>query len=304
MSRLESVRDYAGEPAGEQAETFRAAVLPVPYDGTSTWGKGADRGPDALFEALENMELHDIETGAEVHREGIAILESVPVEVNGQILSPEQVRDAVHARVEEILDLGTLPVLVGGEHSVSIGAIQACARAEEGMAVLHIDAHSDLRSEFHGSACNHACALHWASQHLRLVQVGIRSSEAEERAFEQEGNVFHASRCHHTADAEWIEEAVNRLGHAGTPLYITVDLDAFDPAYLPETGTPEPGGLDWYQVTGLIRAAAEQHRVVGFDVVELAPRMERSPSAFTAAKLLHKMLTYILKPQPSLHQDH
>ena len=150
MSRLESVRDYAGEPAGEQAETFRAAVLPVPYDGTSTWGKGADRGPDALFEALENMELHDIETGAEVHREGIAILESVPVEVNGQILSPEQVRDAVHARVEEILNLGTLPVLVGGEHSVSIGAIQACARAEEGMAVLHIDAHSDLRSEFHG----------------------------------------------------------------------------------------------------------------------------------------------------------
>lgn len=292
------VRHYAGEPVLVGDVRPRAAILPVPYDGTSTWGKGADLGPDAMFEALENMELYDIETDSEVHAEGIAIHAALDLGGPGGPCTPEQMCASVRGAVSEMLEEGILPVLVGGEHSVSIGAIQACADRSEGMAVLQIDAHSDLRPEFHGSACNHACALHWASRNVNLVQVGIRSTETEEKRFEQEGNVFHASLCHHEPDAEWIARAVDRIGPEGTPLYITVDLDAFDPAYLPDTGTPEPGGLDWYQVTGLIRAAAERHDVVGFDVVELAPRTDRSPSAFAAAKLLHKMLTYALKPAP------
>ncbi len=292
------VRHYAGEPILAGGRPPKAVILPVPYDGTSTWGKGADKGPEALFEALENMELFDIETGSEVHAEGIAVLEALPLEWDGVAKSPEEVCADVRREVGDWLGKGILPVLVGGEHSVSIGAIQACAASEPGLSVLQLDAHSDLRSTFHGSACNHACALHWAAAHTRLVQVGIRSTEAEERHYEQEGNVFHGSHCHATPDMEWIKAAVQRLGPAGTPVYITVDLDVFDPAYLPETGTPEPGGLNWYQVTGLIQAAAQRHRVVGFDVVELAPRMERSPSAFTAAKLLHKMLTYVLEPEP------
>lgn len=295
---LNPVRDYAGEPMPDALRPPRAAILPVPYDGTSTWGKGADKGPEALFEALENMELYDIETGSEVHREGIAILGGVPMQSDGRPVKPEEVHDAVHSRVRSLLESGVLPVLVGGEHSVSMGAIRACSEANPGVSVLQIDAHSDLRPEFHGSPYNHACALHWASRNTRLVQVGIRSTEAEERRFEQKGNVFHADHCHRTEDAVWIAEVVDRLGPAGSPLYITVDLDAFDPAVLPETGTPEPGGLDWYQVTGLLRQASIRHRVVGFDVVELAPRQDRSPSAFTAAKLLHKMLTYTLKPAP------
>lgn len=292
------IRHYAGEPVLTDGRLPRAVILPVPYDGTSTWGKGADKGPDAMFEALENMELFDIESGSEVHGEGIAILEALPLEVDGVAKSPEQVCADVRGEVGKWMGKGVMPIVVGGEHSVSIGAIQACAAAERGLAVLQLDAHSDLRSTFHGSACNHACAMHWAATHARLVQVGIRSTEAEERHYEQEGNVFHGAHCHAAADADWIAAAVDRLGPAGTPLYITVDLDVFDPAYLPETGTPEPGGLNWYQVIGLIRAAAERHRVVGFDIVELAPRMERSPSAFTAAKLLHKMLTYVLEPEP------
>ena len=292
------VRHYAGEPVLVGERTPRAAILPVPFDGTSTWGKGADKGPVALFEALENMELYDIETDTEVHAEGIAILADLRSGEADAVPSPEAVRDAVKGSVSGLLSKGVLPVLVGGEHSVSIGAIQACAAAHPEMAVLQLDAHSDLRPEFHGSACNHACALHWASRNLRLVQVGIRSTESDEKAFEQPGRVFHARHCHDVSDVDWINDAVKQLGPTGTPLYITVDLDAFDPAYLPDTGTPEPGGLDWYQVTGLIRAAAERHKVVGMDVVELAPRAERSPSAFTAAKLLHKMLTYSLNPAP------
>lgn len=292
------VRHYAGEPVLTDGRPPKAVLLPVPYDGTSTWGKGADKGPEALFEALENMELFDIETGCEVHAEGIAVLEALPLELDGVAKTPEEVCADVRREVGEWLGKGILPVLVGGEHSISIGAIQACAASEPGLSVLQLDAHSDLRSTFHGSACNHACALHWAATHTRLVQVGIRSTEAEERHYEQEGNVFHGSHCHATPDMEWITAAVERLGPADTPVYITVDLDVFDPAHLPETGTPEPGGLNWYQVTGLIRAAAQRHRVIGFDVVELAPRIERSPSAFTAAKLLHKMLTYVLEPEP------
>ena len=295
---IAGVRHYAGEPVLIDGTQPRAAILPVPYDGTSTWGKGADQGPAALFEALDNMELFDIETGSEVHGEGVAVLENLALEHEGSAKSPEEMCQGVRETVGAILGQGVLPVLVGGEHSVSIGAIQACAAAEPGLSVLQLDAHSDLRSDYQGSACNHACALHWASRHTRLVQVGIRSTAADERQYEQQGNVFHASLCHSVDDAEWVAKAVERIGPKGTPLYITVDLDVFDPAHLPETGTPEPGGLNWYQVISMVREAAGHHRVVGFDIVELAPRMERSPSAFTAAKLLHKMLTYALNPEP------
>lgn len=289
-------RPYAGEPF---SGPFRANILPVPYDGTSTWGKGADRGPQALFDALDNMELYDIETGTEVHREGIRMVPALPVHEGDAWISPEEMCNRVEAWTRETLSSGVLPVVVGGEHSVSIGAIRAVAAAQKGLSVLQLDAHSDLRPTFHGSTCNHACAMHWASRHVNLVQVGIRSTEREEKAFEQPGNVFHADQCHQRPDADWIRAAVERLGPPGTPVYITVDLDVFDPAHLPETGTPEPGGLHWYQVTALIREAARTHEVVGMDVVELAPRPEPGASAFTAAKLLHKMLTYALTP-PSI----
>lgn len=291
-------RPYAGEVP--ECGFPKAIILPVPYDATSTWGKGADLGPEALFDALENMELFDIETGSEVHREGVLI--ASPLDLHSASgddeLSPESMVERVFASVSGIFEVGALPVLVGGEHSVSIGAIQAAAAHCANLSVLQLDAHSDLRPEFHGSTCNHACALHWASRHLPLVQVGIRSTEAHERVFEQAGRVFHAGRCHHESDARWIAAAVEALGPAGTPVYITVDLDVFDPAHVPDTGTPEPGGLNWYQVTGLIREAALRHPIVGMDVVELAPRTSNSPSAFTAAKLLHKMLTYALNPEP------
>jgi agmatinase len=291
----EGDRHYAGEP---WFGAPRVDILPVPYDGTSTWGKGADRGPAALFEALENMELYDIETDTEVHREGIRILPALQVIENDRWVAPELMCDNVEAWVNSTMEAGRTPVLIGGEHSVSIGAIRAAASRHPNLSVLQLDAHSDLRPEFHGSPCNHACAMHWASQHVKLVQVGIRSTEREERRFEQEHCVIHGDRCHSEPDADWISEAVERLGPTDTPVYITVDLDVFDPSILPETGTPEPGGLNWHQVLALVRLTARQHRIVGFDVVELAPLKEQSPSAFTAAKLLHKMLTYTLDPPP------
>lgn len=285
---------YAGvETTNSTFDRARAVVIPVPYDGTSTWGKGADAGPEALLRATENMELYDIETQSEVYREGVFVSETIQEDS-----SPEAMTAAVKSATQQVLDAGKIPVVIGGEHSVSIGAIQACADRHPGLAVLHIDAHADLRKSYLGSACNHACAVHWASRNCTLVQVGIRSMDASELNYIQEGRLFTGDDCRRREDAEWQADALSALGDPGVPLYITVDLDAFDPAYVPDTGTPEPGGLDWFQVTSLIRQAAEKFDVVGFDVVELAAHAGSKPSDFLAAKLLYKMLTYSLKPSP------
>lgn len=289
-----SLNPYAGvNTATSTFDSARAVLIPVPYDGTSTWGKGADAGPEALLHATENMELYDIETRSEVYREGVFVAETVR-----ERSSPEAMTAAVKSVTHEVLEAGKIPVVIGGEHSVSIGAIQACAEHHPGLAVLHIDAHADLRESYLGSSCNHACAVHWASRHCTLVQVGIRSMDVSELPYIQEGHLFTGDDCRRREDAAWQADALSALGDTGTPLYITVDLDAFDPAYVPDTGTPEPGGLDWFQVTGLIRQAAEKFNVVGFDVVELAAHEGSKPSDFMAAKLLYKMLTYALKPAP------
>ncbi|MDA0728719.1 MAG: agmatinase [Bacteroidetes bacterium] len=271
----------------------KVVMLPVPYDGTSTWGKGADSGPSALLDATDNMEVYDIETGTEVHREGIWVADDILEDA-----SPESMTAAVKDHVTEVLALGKIPFVLGGEHSVSIGAIQACKAQHPDLAVLHIDAHADLRPTYHGSACNHACAVHWASKHTTLVQVGIRSMDASEREHVQEGKLFTGDDCHAMPDDEWMAEALAELGARGVPLYITIDLDAFDPAFVPHTGTPEPGGLTWHQVTRLVRLACRHGRVVGMDVVELAANEHSAPSDFLAAKLTYKMLTYALQPDP------
>ncbi len=271
----------------------KVVMLPVPYDGTSTWGKGADSGPAALLDATDNMEVYDIETGTEVHREGVWVSEDILEDA-----SPESMVAAVKERVAEVLALGKIPFVLGGEHSVSIGAIQACAAKHPDLAVLHLDAHADLRPTYHGSACNHACAVHWASKHTTLVQVGIRSMDASEREHVQEGKLFTGDDCHAMPDDEWMAEALAELGARGVPLYITIDLDAFDPAFVPHTGTPEPGGLTWHQVTRLVRLACRHGHVVGMDVVELAANEHSAPSDFLAAKLTYKMLTYALQPDP------
>lgn len=271
----------------------QVVILPVPYDGTSTWGKGADKGPEALLDATDNMEVYDIETGTEVHREGIWVAPALAGHA-----SPEAMTEDVRKAVTSVLKASKIPFVLGGEHSVSIGAIQACAEAFPELSVLHIDAHADLRSSYHGSACNHACAVHWASQHANLVQVGIRSMDASEREFVQEGNLHTGDDCHWRSDEDWMADALAGLGPRNTPIYITIDLDAFDPSIVPHTGTPEPGGLTWHQVITLVKLASEHGQVVGMDVVELAANEHSAPSDFLAAKLVYKMLTYTLKPEP------
>lgn len=262
--------------------TAAIAVLPVPYDGTSTWIKGADRGPEALLEASYNLEFYDIETKTEVYKRGIATLEPVTVDS-----SPEAMADEVERRVGQILDDGKFPVVIGGEHSVSIGAFRAMARRHPGLSILQLDAHSDMRDEYEGSPYNHACVMARAKELTQsITQVGIRSSAREEQHNIVPERTFYAHQI--AEDATWQQRVSEQLSEE---VYITIDLDVFDPAYVPSTGTPEPGGLNYRQVMGLLRRVVREHRVIGLDVVELCPNPTAKASNFLAAKLVYQFLS-------------
>lgn len=277
------MRDYAGIKE-ENASLEKAAVvlIPVPYDGTSTYGKGADKGPDAIFDASENMEIYDIETESEVYRKGVYIAPKITEDS-----SPEKMCEVVESTVLNYLQKGKFVGLIGGEHSISIGAIQAFVKEYEDLTVLQLDAHSDLRPEYEGSACNHACAMHLASKTTNLVQVGIRSMDSIELPFLNRSNLFTSYEIR--SNSNWQSEVVNCLGKN---VYITIDLDAFDPSIMPSTGTPEPGGLYWNETIDLLKMVFKRCNVVGFDVNELAPKADFHAPDFMAAKLVYKLLSY------------
>jgi len=271
------------EPFGDPSRA-RVAIIPVPYDGTSTWLKGADRGPQAILDASAHLELYDIETGTEPYRQGILTDPPVP-----ESASPEAMARAVEERVAGHLEAGRFPVVLGGEHSVAIGAMRAAAARWPGVGFLQLDAHTDLRPEYEGSPCNHACVMARARELGPIVQVGIRSMDASESTGLDPRRVFYAEQlAGGRARRGWARQVVRQLP---ARVYLTLDLDVLDPAFMPSTGTPEPGGLGWYQVLELIRLLCRRRELVGFDVVELAPGEVRAPD-FLAAKLVYKLLAY------------
>lgn len=271
-------------PEFTDPETAAAVIVPVPYDATSTWVKGADKGPGAILDASYNLEFYDIETDSEAFRRGIHT--QAPVTEGPE---PEKMVRAVRERVAAILAKGKLPVVLGGEHSVSAGAIEATGARYADLTVLQLDAHADLREEYEGSRYNHACVMARAKEHAKIVQVGIRSMDACEKDKMDMDRVFFAYAICDGAERGWIERAVSLLGEH---VYLTIDLDAFDPSIMPATGTPEPGGMGWYDVLALVGAVCRQRTLVGFDIVELCPRENLWGSDFLAAKLLYKILTY------------
>lgn len=277
------MRTFAGIPEEyAQYEDASVVVIPVPYDGTSTYGKGADKGPEAIFDAAENMELYDIETNNEVYKNGIFIAPTLFGHT-----SPETMVKEVDHEVSKYIETVKFVTLLGGEHSVSIGSIRAFARKYKDLTVLQLDAHSDLRPEYEGSKCNHACAMHEASYTTNLVQVGIRSMDASEVEFLRPENLFTSYDIR--ANEYWKEDVVNAIGEN---VYITIDLDAFDPSIMPSTGTPEPGGLLWNETLDLLKMVFRNANVVGFDIVELAPIEGIHAPDFLAAKLYYKLLSY------------
>jgi len=275
---------YGGLPeAFTNYSTSKVAVLPVAYDGTSTWVKGADKGPYALLEASANMEVYDIETNSEVYRIGIFTDEIM----EGDFSSPDQMVNAVRSRTLKLINDGKLVATIGGEHSVSIGAVQAHARTYDHLTVLQIDAHADMRSSYEGSPYNHACVMARVKELCPVVQVGIRSMDSSEKTNIDSHRVFWAHQL--VANNSWMDEAIDLI----TPnVYITFDLDGFDPSIFPSTGTPEPGGLLWYPTLTFLRKVIESRNLVGFDIVELCPNPLDKSSDFLAAKLLYKILSY------------
>jgi len=277
------MRKYAGIP--EEYTTFESSAVllqSIPYDGTSTWGKGADKAFPAFLDASENMELYDIETDSEVYTKGVHILPEIT-----ENESPESMTAAVYEKTQKLLETNKFLTFFGGEHSVSIGVLRAFYEKYPDITILHLDAHSDLRPEYAGSECNHACALHRASKHANLIQVGIRSMDSVEKPFLKKEKVFFAEDIYNSL--EWIDKVIDLMTDK---VFITIDLDVFDPSVLPATGTPEPGGLKWNTTIKLLKKVFQQKNVLGFDIVELAPIDGLKASEFLVAKLYYKMLSY------------
>ncbi len=276
-------RHYAGIPGQyTKLDTAEIVLIPVPYDGTSTWQKGADKACNAFLDASENMELYDIETDSEVYKQGIYLADTV-----AENSSPEAMVDAVHKITKAYINKDKFVTLFGGEHSISIGSIRAFNECYSNLTVLHIDAHADLRPKYEGTTCNHACAVYEASQETNLVQVGIRSMDISEKKFINKDKTFFAHEM--LTDEYWTDKVLDLLTEN---VFITFDLDAFDPSILPSTGTPEPGGLLWYETLEFLKRVFEEANVVGFDIVELCPNELDKSSDFLAAKLYYKMLSY------------
>lgn len=263
-------------------ENAEILLQSIPYDGTSTWGKGANHGFKAFLNAAEHMEIYDIETDSEVYEKGVHILDPI-IEKS----SPEAIFEAVYNNTKELLKSGKFLTFFGGEHSISIGIIKAFYEAHPGITVLQLDAHTDLRPEYHGSPYNHACAVYDASKNTNLIQVGIRSMDRSELPHLDREKCYFAEEMYGQTD--WMEDSLSKMTNR---VYITLDLDVFDPSIMPSTGTPEPGGMNWNTMIRYLRKVFDQKEVLGFDIVELAPIEGLNAPDFLAAKLYYKMLSY------------
>jgi agmatinase len=274
---------FCGLP-GNNVDYARASIviLPVPFDKTSTWIKGADKGPQAIIDASPYLEFYNIETDSEVFKKGIFTAKAIKTATSSAMINK------TYSTVSRYLKDNKFVVALGGEHSISIGAIKSYAGHYENLSILHLDAHADSRDTYEGSRYNHACVIARAREYTKnIVSVGIRSMDTTERHNVDSKRMFFAHRIHDSD--EWINNAVRLLTDT---VYITIDVDVFDPGIMPSTGTPEPGGLGWYQVLKLLRTVARSKRIVGFDIVELCPSDSRAPD-FLAAKLVYTLLSYV-----------
>ena len=280
---MKTNKTYAG--IGEEFSklaTSKIVLIPVSYDGTSTWQKGADKGPKAFLEASENMELYDIETDSEVYKQGVFLADEITAKD-----SPEAVIDEVHEITKKYINRNKFVTVFGGEHSISIGTIRAFNECFSNLTVLHIDAHADLRASYEGTKYNHACAVYEANSTTNLVQVGIRSMDISEKREMNLDKVFFAHDM--AVNEDWMDDVIDQLT---SNVFITFDFDALDPSIFPSTGTPEPGGLFYYETLEFLKRVFDEKNVVGFDMVELCPNEVDKSSDFLAAKLYYKMLSY------------
>ncbi|MDM7923908.1 MAG: agmatinase [Pyrinomonadaceae bacterium] len=282
---IEEERYSAFDPA-------RVLIWPVSYEGTVSYGTGTGTGAMAIVNASRNMELYEEETDAEVYKIGIHTLEEFKARP-----TPEAMMDGLYALAKELVDTGKFVCMIGGEHSVSAPVIKAHAEKYHDLSVLQIDAHADLRDTYDGTPHSHASIMARVVKDLRIpsVQVGIRSISAEEARLIETGiptKIFWARDV--VGRTDWIDKAIDGLTDN---VYLTIDIDGLDPSLVPTTGTPEPGGLGWYETLALIRKLAEKKNVVGMDLVEYSYVENYDSPAFLCSKLIYKSLGYIFRDE-------
>ena len=272
-------------PTTTDFDNARVVILPVPLDRTTSYVSGTRNGPHEILVASSHMELWDEETQTDVHSIGIYTLP----EMEFPFASMDEVVCEIRRVASELVNRGKFPLVLGGEHSITPAVVGAVAAKHPGLSVLQIDAHADLRDSFMGTPHNHACAMRRTLDFAPTTQVGIRSLSPEEAAAAPglRTTIFYDYNMR--ADPRWIDRVVESLTDT---VYITIDVDGFDPAIMPATGTPEPGGLSWYEMLALLRAVTERRTVVGCDIVELSPMAGNIAPNFLCAKLIYKILTY------------
>jgi agmatinase len=276
-------RNFGGlESPYADLETARAVVLPAPYDFTTSYQGGTRFGPQAILDASRNMELWDDEIGA-VYRAGIHTLAELEPTAEG----PAAMVDRVEQAMGWIFDRDRLPAMLGGEHSLTTGAVRAAKRRFPRLSVLQIDAHADMRDTYLETPFSHACVMRRVRELVPAASVGVRSMSEEEAEYLREHpQPIWSTRQFRALGRRW--DGI--LGALTDEVFVTFDLDGLDPSAMPATGTPEPGGLDWFEAVDLLRALSEKSRIVGFDVVELAPMAGQVASDFLAARLVYRLI--------------
>ena len=271
--------------SSNQLQEGRLAILGIGYDGTTSFRPGTRRGPDG-FRAVSEAGIETYSPAQDRDLEDLTFSDLGNLDVPTG--APEPVVESAYHATQEILTEGAIPIILGGEHSITPGPVRAAFEKHPDLAVIQFDAHADLREEWTGSCNSHACAMRRVLDFLppqNLLQVGIRSGTREE---------FQEMRQHQrliAPNAASLAPAIKRLGNR--PLYITFDLDVFDPSQLPGTGTPEPGGIDWQTCESLLRVFSDSH-IVGLDLMELAPTLDTTEtSSVLAAKLLRELILLI-----------
>ena len=272
-------------PTTTDFSNARVVILPVPLDRTTSYVAGTRNGPHEILVASSHLELWDEETETDVHSIGICTLP----EMEFPFGSMDEVIEEIRRVATAIVSRDKFLVALGGEHAITGPLVAAVAEQYPGLSVLQIDAHADLRDTFMGTPHNHACAMRRVVEHAPVTQVGIRSLSPEEAAAVPSlpTTIFYDFNMRE--DAAWMDRVVDSLGEH---VYITIDVDGFDPAIMPATGTPEPGGLTWYEALGLLRRVIAKRHVVGCDIVELSPMAGNVAPNFLCAKLLYKILSY------------
>jgi len=278
-------QNFLGLVTHHQFDEAEFVVLPVPLEQTTSYITGTALGPERLLKASHQVELYDEELDAETYLRGIATLEAMDL----KNLEMDEALQAIDRQVGALLAAEKKPVLIGGEHTVTIGAVRAVHKKYPDLHVLHLDAHGDLRESYQGSQYSHACVMSRVRESCSFTSVGIRSLCQAEADAIQKGllDVWKMKRLRMEPDA--LENIAKNLSG---PIYITLDLDVFDPAVIPNVGTPEPGGMGWFEILSLLKCVFEENRVVGLDMVELCPDAGPNYGVFHAAKLLYRLIGY------------